>query len=433
MTKGKIVFAGLSLFLSFFVASPDIPYLESSCATAQAETVSAVETDLGTPLPLRINMFFTDEKGVSRFHHTSISYDGDRAEEYVPLLTALEQYGNSQAEAADQEPRRIIRSLYVHRADNLVTSFAESCAMYGGGMRGRYAVHGRNYDTATGERLTFEDVFTNKDIVANEVAILLSRNYASETFAQQGMPDLAGKVRKLMDRENFSWTLDPCGATFYFNVRSLSRDPYAPIYTATILFDMNGHCFREKYRKAPVEWCMELEPLIPIRVSLGDTVLNTLEVCGSSDGLQIIQGRPSSTAKDGIIDKTKEIFTDPVRLNEIRPVFVKLKDGSKYLYVDCKLAPSPEDYKKGYDSHTMIELENRHELRVYDMNGDKPRRIKFDGSFTMKNEMIHEIETPKEWLVMTSPRNFKLNKTNVPLSEAHRICYVGEDGAPKIR
>ena len=100
----------------------------------------------------------------------------------------------------------------------------------------------------------------SRNIVANEVAIVLSRNYVGEPFVTRNVQDLAAKVKAILDEGGCSWTLDPCGATFYFNMLSLSDDPYAPIYTASLTFEVNGFCFQEKYRHAPDQWCMEIEP-----------------------------------------------------------------------------------------------------------------------------------------------------------------------------
>ena len=87
-------------------------------------------------------------------------------------------------------------------------------------------------------------------------------------------------MKALIDEGSCSWTLDPCGATFYFNMFSLSDDPYAPIYTASLTFDVNGFCFRDKYRLSNEQWCMEIEPRTPMRAFLGGSILNTIEVKG---------------------------------------------------------------------------------------------------------------------------------------------------------
>ena len=135
MIKAKPFAAALAASLSRFGACPDAPtYFAPAVAHAEYEVPpAAIETDLGTPLPLRINIFSEEENGQWRFRSTSINYDGRSGQDYLPLLSSLEIYNASQDEEADHE--RIIKSLYVHRADNLVVSFVESCAQYGGGMR----------------------------------------------------------------------------------------------------------------------------------------------------------------------------------------------------------------------------------------------------------------------------------------------------------
>ncbi len=438
MKKSKkiaIAFAASLSILTAPTAFLDAPqYLAPAVAHAENEVPPpVVETDLGTPLPIRTYMVYScPEWATEKRHFSGIVIDGPEAENYRSLRIAFEGYGVDAADVGNEEGPDIIESLYVHRADSLAVSFAESRAAYGGGMRGRFAVVGQNYDTATGTELTWDDVFVSKNIVANELAMLLRRNYAGESFATGNVPDLAAKVKAILDEGGCSWTLDPCGATFYFNMLSLSEDPYAPIYTASLTFDVNGFCFKEKYRHAPEQWCMEIEPRTPMRVFLGDSILNTIEVKGDVNGIQIIRGSAAATGSNGIRDKAETVFTDSVRSNGIHPVLVKMRDGRKYLYVDTLIAPTPEDYEKGYDAQTMTELENRHELRVYELTDGDVRRVECDVNFTLRNERIHEESVPKEWFVMTNPENFKLNVTGVPLRESHRRCRVGADGAPEI-
>ncbi len=437
MKKSRKTTAALAATLALFAAFPGAPqYLAPLRAVARAENEvprPAVVADLGTPLPLRTHMLYTcPEWATQKRHFSGIVIDGPVDDQWRPVANELEGYNVEMSAVGDEEGPDIIESLYVHRADSLTVSFAESQAAYGGGMRGRFAVIGRNYDTATGAALTWDDVFASQNIVANEIAILLSRNYAGAPFVTGTVPELAARVKRILEEGGCSWTLDPCGATFYFNMMSLSEDPYAPIYTASLTFDVNGFCFRDKYRHAPEQWCMEIEPRTPMRVFPGGSVLSTLEVRGDTEGVHIIRGGAAATARDGIRDKAAAVFTDPGRLNGIHPVCVQLRDGRRYLYVDCLLAPAPEEYEKGYDARTMAELENRHELRVYDLTDGDIRRVDGDTGFTLRNELIHDESAPKEWFVMTDPENFKLNVTGLPLAESHRRCRVGADGLPEV-
>ena len=435
MIKFKSFAAAIAASFSLFGVCPDAPmYFAPAVAHAEDEVPPPViETDLGTPLPIRTHMVYScPEWATEKRHFSGIVIDGPVDENYRPLRIAFEGYNVEASAVGDEEGPDVIESLYVHRADSLAVSFAESRAAYGGGMRGRFAVVGRNYDAATGAELTWDDVFVSRNIVANEIAMMLKRNYADAPFAAGNVPELKEKVKALIDEGSCSWTLDPCGATFYFNMFSLSDDPYAPIYTASLTFDVNGFCFRDKYRLSNEQWCMEIEPRTPMRAFLGGSILNTIEVKGDVNGIHIIRGGAAATGSDGIRDKAETVFTDPVQSNGIHPVLVKMRDGRKYLYVDTLIAPTPEDYEKGYDAKTMTELENRHELRVYDLTGGEIRRVDCDTNFSMRNELLFDESAPKEWFVMTDPENFKLNVTGVPLRESHRRCRVGADGAPEV-
>ena len=445
--KKRLVVAAVasSMLYTGGIVCPDLLYdsqfFNPIGAVAQAEgevTQAAVELDLGKPLPLRVNNIvagmpeYVSEADQRIRHWAALSIDANTDGKWRPMGIALEGYGVDISERTIQDPQEIITSLYVHRSDGLIVSFAESQASYKGGMRGRFAIVGNNYDAATGAELKWEDVFGSPNVVLNEVAMLLKRNYPKEAFAQKSVLELKEQVKKAVDEGTASWVMDPCGATFYFNMFSLSSDPYAPIYSATLNFSVNGFCFKDKYRHSPKEWCMEIEPRTQMRLTLDDSVINTTEIQADTSGLRIILGGPATTAQDGIINKTESVFTDHTPMQGARPVFVKMADGRKYFYIDCHLAPDPAVYQKGYDEQTMAQLENQHELRVYELVNGQIKPVECDNGFTMKNEIIGDAVIPTEWFVMTDPNEFKLNKTGVPLRESHRICRVNEKGQPEV-
>lgn len=409
------------------------------CSVAQAEgeiTQAALELDLGKPLQLKVDNVVTGmpeysaEQRTRRF--TTMIIDGKVEQKWLPIGIALDGYNMDQSEETIESDTSVIKSLYVHRADSLVFSFTESQASYKGGMRGRFAIVGQNYDSATGAELKWEDVFGSKNIVLNEVASLLKRNYPDAPFASMDFSALTEKVKKAMEEGSASWSLDPCGATFYFNMFSLASDPYAPVYSATLTFSVNGFCFKDKYRHSPKEWCMEVEPRTQMRLTLDDSVLNTTEIRAGGEGLKIILGCPAAAANNGSLVKAETVFTDPTPMQGVRPVFAKMADGRQYFYIDCHLAPDPADYQKGYDAATMAQLENRHELRVYQIENKQIHRVEVANTFTMMNELTDDSVTLSQWFIMTDPNEFKLNICGVPPKEARRLCRVDEKGQPEI-
>lgn len=435
----KLMLALLAVFLLSGVFSggwqPFMPFAAIAEAEAEIEPPE-YEGYIGVPLPLKIRMENYAEPGwVRNMHWSGIWISGPEGE-FTRVAEALSVYSEAEKAEASKLGQKIIRSLYVHRADPMVVSFAESSASYMGGMRGRFAVIGKNYDAADGTELTMEDVFTSKNMLANEIAMNLIRNYPDAPFQGKNVPELAGVVRQMMDAGSVSWTMDPCGATFYFNPHSFVGDPYGKIYTATILFDNNGgYFFQEKYRRAPDAWCMEMEPGIPLKLTLGANIFGTMEVRCGGGGLQIVRGKAAKTIRDGLYDREDDIFTDPDPMRSIRPVFVKLKDGRKYLYVDCNPAVDPSLYKEEYapgEKPDFAKLENRHELRVYDLSGDEIHRVECESHFTMLASDPTDVDC-REWHVMTNAEDFLLKDTEQPFTADSIHCYVGKDGAPKIR
>ena len=90
-------------------------------------------------------------------------------------------------------------------------------------------------------------------------------------------------------------------------------------------------------------------------------------------------------------------------------------DRRKYLYADCETAA----------------MNPKHELRVYDLNGDNIFRVAYEGEFTMLATEPSE-EVQRIWHVMTDPDAFTLTRTNTPFLEDYVDCKVGPDGAPVV-
>ena len=120
--------------------------------------------------------------------------------------------------------------------------------------------------------------------------------------------------------------------------------------------------------------------------------------------------------KDGhVLSAGPDVEFDPGELEAIRPVFVMTGDRRKYLYADCETAA----------------MNPKHELRVYDLNGDNIFRVAYEGEFTMLATEPSE-EVQRIWHVMTDPDAFTLTRTNTPFLEDYVDCKVGPDGAPVV-
>ena len=287
-------------------------------------------------------------------------------------------------EALSGKRMPIYRSKFVQRMDWSVTSILESHAAYQGGMRGRFGVFGRNYDTREGRELALDDMFTDTAALAELIAARLRADYPGVTFRDT----LDEKLLEKAGGDHLQWTLFARGATFYFTpfdiVAGSDRyDAGQMIYTATIFFDEAPELFVEEYRKGSAAWSFEVEPLMPVRVPLGDGTTAMLSVYGKKIHL-------------GDHELVEE---DPLRYQ--RCTFVSLMDGRRYLYVD--FAP----YARG---ETLP-----HELRVYRLSSDGIERLPGSRPLTM----LASVEDEDDLLIlpMTSPGNFCLCEAVEPGEE----------------
>ena len=406
MKKCRNLAVTLAAAISFFSAFPGTSAFFSP-AVAEAETTGPLFMEnLGWGLPLRVFQSYSGPEGAARKHHfPGISFKGEFEEKYLPIIGALEGYSTEESKAAEEEGLDIIKTLRVRRADSRVVSFVESCAAYGGGMRGRFGVYGRNYDTATGSELTFNDVFVNREQLADEIAYRLGGLYPGRFPADSlNSGDYAAfceKVKRVMANDEFSWSLDPFGATFYFNPGSLTSEPYDDIYTVTFCFAYTPYHFQPKYRSCPESFCMDVEPRLPTMLCFDESSDKLTEVTVNTQGV--------------VIRRNGEVFVDPGELEGIRPVFVMTGDRRKYLYADCETAA----------------MNPKHELRVYDLNGDKIFRVECDSKLTfLATEPSEEIRLA--WFTMTDPDSFLMTRVDSQFLDDYVLCHVGKDGAPVI-
>ncbi|SEH29147.1 hypothetical protein [Selenomonas sp. KH1T6] len=249
------------------------------------------------------------------------------------------------------------RELFIRRADTVAVSFLERNLIHEGGpsLAGDlHSVYGRNIDTESGKYITLPDVFTDAEGLASAIATQLRRDYTAAPFGdnleaavfhclQEGdklITSHHGGTYTAEGNEGVgTWTLEPRGATFYFNPPGLGP-VRAGIYCATILFDEYPELFKEKYRRGPASYAIELMPGLPVR-----TILTN----GKGAAVGIYQTDSGPYLNFGPLHYQDEPAKD------IRPVLASLSDGRSFLYVDALM-------ESGTASH--------HELRVFSFNDE---------------------------------------------------------------
>ena len=406
MKRSKRLVAAIVASLSLFSAFPGTPSFFAP-AVAEAEATGPLFMEnLGWGLPLRVYETYSGPEWMTiKRHFPGIMFKGKFKEKYLPIIVALEGYSVDQSKFTEEDGPDIITKLRVRRADNRVVSFVESRSCFTDGKHGRYGIFGINYDTATGSELAFDDVFVNREQLANEIAPRMSALYPgrfpADSLGSGEYDAFCAKVKRVMANNEFSWSLDPFGATFYFNPGSLTSDPYDDIYTVAFCFAYTPYHFRPKYRSCPESFCMDVEPRLPTMLCFDELSDKLAEVAVNTKGV--------------VIRRNGEEFIDPGELESIRPVFVMTRDRRKYLYADCETAA----------------MNPKHELRVYDLNGEKIFRVACDSKLTfLASEPSEEIQ--RAWFAMTDPDSFLMARVDSPYMEDYVRCRVGEDGAPVI-
>lgn len=308
------------------------------------------------------------------------------------------------------------REVYVRRADTVALSFLERNIIHDGGpsLAGDvHSVYGRTLDTETGDYITAKDVFTDLTELAGAIELQLRRDYPEAPCWEAGTsPDIRGLIeagdRELTARHGGTmaaevcegvgtWTLEPRGATFYFNPPALGAVRQG-IYCATILFDEYPYLFQDKYRCGTASYGIELPPGLPVRTVLGDGRGATVGIYETASGPFLNFG---------------PLHYQDTAAGSIRPVLVSMADGRSYLYVDTENAVGDK---------------SQPELRIFDFNGKAITRQTEPGYSFFAYSPFWE---KNRWNVMSDPEYFFLNPARAEEDKEVVSFRVGQEGQPE--
>jgi len=176
---------------------------------------------------------------------------------------------------------------FVQRADNRILSIREDFSEYYGGAHGMYGTVGHVIDTVTGERLGLGDVITDTDAVPGILSEKLQEKYPDD-ITYDITENLEGYAL-----EDFVWTVDYQGVTFYFNPYELASYAAGRL-TVTIWFEEYPALFDETLAETPEGGYIKEIPLhddIEVDLVSADGKRDTVCVIGDSfdeyDGQQI--------------------------------------------------------------------------------------------------------------------------------------------------
>lgn len=142
----------------------------------------------------------------------------------------------------------------LQRADSQIVSIRADEDEYTGGVHPNYWVNGINLNPTTGLPVALNEVLTETVSLPDILTEKIRAKYTFDTF--DDLPSLLAAY----EAENYTWTIDYQGITFYFSPYEIA--PYAAgLLTATIWFEERPELFAEDYLAAPENGWVKVLPI----------------------------------------------------------------------------------------------------------------------------------------------------------------------------
>jgi len=235
--------------------------------------------------------------------------------------------------------------VYLLRADTMIISLLEDVFVHSGGVHPNYYYITSNFNPQTGEKLGLTDVIPSIDDLPDILERKLNIKYDDYiTFGTNELQEIFNKYSS----ENYSWTLDYQGVTFWFSPYEIASYAAGPL-SVKIYFDEEPYIFNEEYTKAPENYGM----MIPMRQKI-DFDLNSdddKKDCIEIDTMLDQYGSYSMLSVT-VNDKT---YTDDINYAYDFDVYLAHVGDKNYIYSDSF---SDNDY---------------HIFCTWDINGNAPR------------------------------------------------------------
>ena len=172
---------------------------------------------------------------------------------------------------------------YVQRADNRILSIREDWSEYYGGVHDMYGTIGHTFDTATGERLTLDKIIKDTDAIPAILAGKLEEKYPDDIHL---FSDNITETLAEYELDQFIWTADYQGVTFYFDPYELASFAAGRL-TATIWFEEYPSLFEETFTEQPENGYIKEIPLwdeIEVDLESADGERDMVSVIGAAIG-----------------------------------------------------------------------------------------------------------------------------------------------------
>ncbi len=152
--------------------------------------------------------------------------------------------------------------VFMQRADSDAISYLEKVYVYSGGIHPDYYYHGKNFNTQSGEEIKLSDVISNISELPGLLANEIEEKYSDVVFTS-----LAEHLSAYAEEE-FSWTIDYQGITFWFSPYDIAAYAVGPL-SIKLYFDEMSELFTGEYMEnAPDVYAISLPSDLEVEFDL---------------------------------------------------------------------------------------------------------------------------------------------------------------------
>ena len=271
----------------------------------------------------------------------SVSMKNAMEDEFDNLCSIAEEV--SAANPEDFETYVSTLDVQVRRADSVAVSLLSDSFSDYGRIEDFRALHGTTLDSRTGQELKLTDVITNMEQLPELVQSELKRNMLyDEMFTETAAADYFANIPE----DGISWTLDYNGVSFYFGPGDLADEEYGRL-NVTVQFKDCPDVFAEKYLEVPEAYTVGL----PLHTSFftdvnGDWSVEELMVAANPvkpEGFLSWGGEAGCSDFGIYLNNEEGYFFEEWFAYGFRPYYVKVEDGTSWLYLYCRNSPGEND------------------------------------------------------------------------------------------
>lgn len=213
--------------------------------------------------------------------------------------------------------------LTLPRADSRAVSILYNMTSFSGGVHGSYFYYSVNLDTASGRRLSLNDVVTDMAQLRSVLEDGLRGENPEADFT--ALEDALNAY--MLDPDSLTWTLDYQGVTFYFSPGELSDYEYGRIIYS-VRFDGHDGLFSLYYTETPYTYAIPFTD--------GRCLNCDLNRDGRSDSISVELVRSDELIEKLNIDVNGRVYTASTPMTDCRMYTVYVGGVRSFLFISAQ-------------------------------------------------------------------------------------------------